>query len=410
MQAEWIRVLLGAVVFGAAIVVAMVVPRPMHTLVAIGGASALVLGVAGIGAIVTSSGDGRSVALAIFFLLAGIVGGYWTAAAALPFLARRNTAVSDPPIAGASDGSVTILLVASAQPERYSARAVAALHHLLVEGAGLRIPATAAPFMFLSEKTRYRAAGGTLAARPIARSIAQALRERLSAEERVRAVMTAWTPSGIPLTDVVARARADGATRLIVVTLGSHLSIAMGHAREELDAAAAAEGAPGIVHASSLWHSTRLARQISDRILEHASDVPRDRLGVVLVAEGQPPGWAATHPGATEQENYFAQRVRLHLAEHGVDERHVRMGWLEWQVPDVTESVRHLAALGCTRIIVVPGLIPLPSLATAIDMQHAVHLARLNETVSVALLPPWGDDDVIVDALMEGIESALTEH
>lgn len=406
---EWIRLLSGAVLFGAAIVVTMVASRYAHLPGVIFSIAALATAVAGFGTVVASYGTTESVALAIFFLFAGIVGGYWIAAAALPLLAHteRDESLPVPRNELPANERVAVIVLATAEPEHYDPRAIALDHRHLVESGALSVPATAAPFIFLSEKARYRAIGGRLPARTIAEAIAKRLHEVLQRDGRITSVRIAWCASRPSLADRLRSAWSEGVGRVVVVPLGSDVSFPVSLARRSVEALRTDAHGMSVSFAPSLWHSNRLARRLCERIISVTRGVTKEAIGVVLVAEGQPPSWTAMHPGWSEQENYFAQRVRLHLADIGIIERHVRVGWLEWQMPDVTETVRHLAALGCTRIIVAPGLIPLPSLATEIDLEHAIRMARLSEAVSVVTLAPWGEDDTVVEVLAEGVRSTL---
>jgi protoheme ferro-lyase len=85
----------------------------------------------------------------------------------------------------------------------------------------------------------------------------------------------------------------------------------------------------------------------------------------------------------------------------------IRIAWLDWQQPDVTESVRHVAALGATRVIIAPSTIALPTIATNLDVRQAIDVSRLPEGVHAMVLPAWGDDAVFVRAVVESAAHAL---
>jgi protoheme ferro-lyase len=119
--------------------------------------------------------------------------------------------------------------------------------------------------------------------------------------------------------------------------------------------------------------------------------------------------WERRFSEAGATENYFNQRVRSLLGETGLDERRVRVAWLNWQTPDVTEAVRHVAVVGCTRIIVAPSTLALPSLETVLDLGHAVDLARVPDGVHVITLPAWAEDDEFGDAVGRSAATALEE-
>ncbi len=408
MYDSWFMLLGGSIVFGSGIVTTMVVPRRWRLASAIVMAGGIVWAVIALGDITSAYSAPAPTGLAIAFLIAGIAGGYWVAAEGLSLMARERPTQSldgvDPP-----DGDRTeVLLLACAEPERYSPRAVALRHRDLIESGALDIPTSAVPFMYMSEMARYRAIGGRLGARSAARAIASAIEHRLALDPRVEGVSLSWCePQAVQAAALAAQRR--GTTRLVLLTLGADVSRDVERVRDAIEALRPTRAGMRIISAPSIWHSNALAARLVERIRAAAVDAPLAELGVVLVGAGEPPAWAATHPAWSERENYFAQRVRMLLAEEGLDERRVRTAWLEWQLPDVTEAVRHLAAMGCARMVVAPGMITLPTLGTSIDLEHAVRLARVGALGTVITLTPWGEDDALVDTAVRAIVQALDE-
>ncbi len=408
MYESWFMLLGGSIVFGAGIVATMVVPRRWQLVSAIVMASGIVGAVVALGDLTSAYNAPAPTGLAIAFLIAGIAGGYWVAAEGLSLLARPRPAqtleAADPPHAGHTE----VLLLACAEPERYSPRAVAARHRDLIESGALDIPTSAVPFMYMSEMARYRAIGGRLGSRSAARAIASAVEHRLATDPRVERVSLAWCdPLTVQTAAVAAHHR--GASRLVLVTLGADVSRDVERVRDAIEALHPSRAGMRIVSAPSIWHSDTLTARLVERTKAAALDAPLSEVGVVLVGAGEPPAWAATHPAWSERENYFAQRVRMLLAEEGLDERRVRTAWLEWQLPDVTEAVRHLAAMGCARIVVAPGMIALPTLGTSIDLEHAVRLARVGAQGTVITLTPWGEDEALVDTAVSAVQQALND-
>ena len=99
--------------------------------------------------------------------------------------------------------------------------------------------------------------------------------------------------------------------------------------------------------------------------------------GVALLMHGQPDAHQQTHAHFDIQENAFCNRVRMMLVEKGIAESNIRLCWMDWRAPDVTETVRHLAALGCDRILVVPACYPFDSMMTMLDLPMSVRQARV---------------------------------
>jgi protoheme ferro-lyase len=274
---------------------------------------------------------------------------------------------------------------------------VALRQNLLAESAEIEVPATALPFVFYADKARYRAVGGRAPGSEVMRE----LRTRVAAclGDRVGDVEPAWCHSPASLAQTVARLAANGAATVSVVVLGASESAHLDAARTVLDRALRDGGGPAVRFGPPVWNDRRLPERLAARVLALTEGVSPGEVGVVLVDQGLPPLWERRYASGGNVENYFDQRVRMLLCEAGLAEQHVRIAWLDWQTPDVTEAVRHLAALGCTRVVVAAATIALPTLETALDLRHAISLARVPESVHVMTLAPWGDDEAFVNAV-----------
>jgi sirohydrochlorin ferrochelatase len=138
---------------------------------------------------------------------------------------------------------------------------------------------------------------------------------------------------------------------------------------------------------------------VAGKVLAALPRGPRPTDGVVLAGLGQPWQWDRDNPRSCEHETFFLQRVRAALIAAGAPETNVRTAWLDWQDPGVTEVTRHLAALGCERIIVVPATTCADTLETIIDLPAAVEQASVDPGIRVQVLHGWGDEDVVARAL-----------
>jgi protoheme ferro-lyase len=396
--APWIALLFAAILIGVALVAAMVLARGPSALAAVlaGGLSAMAA-VAG-GVIVERYGTPEAVGLALASVAAGIVGGYWVAAASLPLVCHRRATIERLPIPVAGGASALIILDAG-DPERYSPSVTVSRTQLYIDTGAVEIPVGATPFVHLSEKARYRSAGGRLTGNTHLRSLALRVGESLAergSDLRPYAAHTCMQPT---LTAAVAQAIREGASRVTIVPLGTADSEFLREPTTALEEACAEHDALDVRWASSIWLDHALAQRLAERICERLPENGMATLGVVLAGPGVPDSWRQLHGRAEEDETYFCQRTRMLLVDAGLDERHVRTAWLDWQTPDVTEAVRHLAAVGCTQITVAIATLVIDNLATTLDLPHAIALARVPESTIVRMLPPWRDDPVLADVI-----------
>ncbi|MGB4594215.1 MAG: CbiX/SirB N-terminal domain-containing protein [Coriobacteriia bacterium] len=407
-MAVWLILLAGSVAAGAATVALLVAPKRWQALFSAAIAGALVLEVRAFALLAANAQDVEPLVLATIFFIAGLTGGYWVTASALmggPKRAPKTRAVSAP--SDGPDGRVAVVLLSSAEPERYTFSAAALRLRRLLQTRALSLPASTVPFVLLSEKARYRAIHGFHPARATAHVLADELATALRSTGDVERVALAWCDGAPSLVERIEQLALDGYTDVVIATLGNDGAFLFERAMREVDDTRF-EGVR-IITAPSIWHSDALAHRICDRVMEASAGTDCSTVGVALVGEGQPPEWESTSRDWREKETYFIQRVRLLLSGRGIDERNIKPGWLEWQTPDVTEVVRHLAALGCTRVVVVPATVPLATLSTALDMPRGVDVARLAETTRAVVLTPWGDDPTLAEALTDAVRRALRD-
>jgi hypothetical protein len=150
-------------------------------------------------------------------------------------------------------------------------------------------------------------------------------------------------------------------------------------------------------YVGALWGAERIASLVASRVMSVVDDPAGT--GVVLVGLGQPEERARTCRSFDEHETAFLNRVRLLLIDRDIAEDNVRLAWADWHGPDVTSTVRHVAALGCSRLVVVPACFPLDTVETMLELPLSVRQARIGEGISIISLTAWHDDPALVDEL-----------
>jgi sirohydrochlorin ferrochelatase len=222
-------------------------------------------------------------------------------------------------------------------------------------------------------------------------------------------VRAAWLDPPDRLDDVVAAAAAEGYRRIAVVPFGIADSMYLDRAKRSVDDLGLAAVGVRIAYSAPLWSRSGVARSVADRVLSSIAPPDRSATGVVLVGHGQPWQWDRDYPAGSEHETYFAQRVRSLLVEEGFGPELVRIGWLDWQDPGVSEAVRHLVAFGCRRVLVVPAAMPVETLGTLIDLRGAAEEAVAGTHVRLDVLPAWGDHPGVVAAVADAAVAAIQE-
>ncbi len=409
MLAAWAVMLAAAILTGAAVCTSLVVRRRAMAPAVL---AAAVLGAASIAAIVAvarSSGRVDSTIAASFIALGSFVGGFALAAALVPAITRL------PPLPGPvltatseADPGIAFVLLADGQPEDYDPAVVTREYALLSETEAPVPPDAVRVFGYMSERMRYRSAGIS-PARPVVRAIAGRVAELLSHEGFAGPVAEAWLQGTPRLADTVAGLVGHGAREIVVVFLGVAESVPYDRARVETDMTVPPGSDARVCYAHTLWADDAIARLVAERTLAMLPKGPRATDGVVLAASGQPWQWDQESPRSCEHETFFLQRVRAALIVAGAPEANVRTAWLDWQDPGVTEVTRHLAALGCERVVVVPATTCADTLETVLDLPAAVDSADLDPGVRVEVLHGWGDSDAVAAAVTRAAVATARE-
>ncbi len=405
--AIWVGLLVGGVLAGAAVCAALVLPRGRDLFAVAAAVVFLALSGASLTAIARMTGRPDAVIVSGFIATAATLGGFSLGAALVPSLARPLPGPTRPEL-GEDIGRIAVVLLAEGEPEAYDPSLLTAAFADLEETDVPVPPEAARMFVYLSEKARYASVGGS-PARAAARTVADILGARLHATRDDVDVRPAWLDPPQRLDDVVSAAAGEGYRRIAVVPFGIADSLYLDRAKRSVDDLSLAADGVRVAYAAPLWSSSGVARAVADRVLASVPAPDRGTTGVVLVGHGQPWQWDREYPAGSEHETYFAQRVRALLLEEGFGPELVRIGWLDWQDPGVSEAVRHLVAFGCRRVVVVPAAMPVETLGTLIDLKGSAEEAVLGTHVRLDVLAAWGDHPDVAAALAESARSAIEE-
>ena len=400
----WLALVCGSVLIGASIVALLISERALEPVSAVSALLGFVAASWGFGQIATSYGDLDAVGYALFFGAAAAAGGYALASTLLSRLALRSKPPQVPDTLPVATSSTAIVLLSELEPRTYSARSTAAALEDLAEEGLLAASIWVLPFLFMAQKTRYRAAGGTSPGSGELMAVAEMLAASLSSRG-IDSVQTASCEGERSLSIRVVDAVERGFRTIVVAQAFVAESLEVDRAKREVDALRLSERGITVSYAEPLWGCAHCALLVSAKALAVAGDTTN--CGIVLVGQAQPEERSRIASAFDHQEARFLNQIRMLLIDRGVPEQRVHIAWADWRSPEVTESVRHLAALGCRTVVVVPACFPLDSIATMLDLPLSVRQARVDQSVNVLTLHAWHDDPGLVEALRTRILSAL---
>lgn len=389
----WLALVAGALLTGACLVALLVVKRSLELLAGITALMAFAVSSGAFVVIANFYGRFDAVLYGFAFIVAAVGGGYALTSSLLERLVVEPEEAT--PVATAPDhpAGPAVIVTACVEPVSYDPRLTATLLQNLTEEGLLETSMGSLPFLFFAQKARYRAIGG----QSPSQSQLEAVTERL--KDTLPGWPVAWAACSGPavLHDRVRDLAEKGHAPIVVLNLAVADSGVFTEAKRRTDALRLDSCGVPVLYSHGLADSERLAGMQATKIMQ-ALDDPRST-GVVLVGHGQPEDRARRNPDYDLDESRFLNRVRMLLTERGLADTHVKVAWSEWRTPDVSSSVRHLAALGCRRVIVMPTCYPLDTIGTRLDLEIAVRQSRVEETIAVVTMPAWRDDPAVVEEL-----------
>lgn len=396
--ALWIVLVVGSTIAGVAIVGVLVVTRIHESLAAVAGLAGFAASIWAFGQLGTAYARTDVLLYALGISLAALGGGYALCSALLDRLAGTPRL---PTVTIGEDVHRTrAILLVCAESASYDPRETSRELTRLAEEGLIDLTIGVTPFMYAAQKSRYRAIGGESPTRAQAHQLAEAV-EALLDRERFDGVEVAWCEHTNGLAECVARAAAAGCRRVVVAPVAVGESAEMADAKRAVDQMRLREWDVGVAYAQPVWNSDAVLAVLVERItaaVDHAAST-----GVALIAHGQPESREQAHASFDANESAFVNRARLLLAEQGIEESRVLVAWAEWRDPDVSATVRHLAARGCTRVLVVPACFPFDDLVTRLDIPLGIRQARIDPKITVITLNAWTDDRRIVETVREAI-------
>ncbi len=402
----WAILVVGTAIFGLSVVGLLTVPRRLESWCILSGALGLALAGWGSYAIVTSYARVDIALYAILFGVAGAVGGYGLGSSLLSSVTHRPNRITLPANPSEPRPGTVVLLISCAEPEVYDPRTTTAVLEEITEVESPQNSIGLTPFPYAAQKARYRAVGGKSPATREYQAIVSAIRERLDPEE-YPVVDAVQCKASRNLSQAMIEAANTGLRKFIIVGLSVAETYHIDRAKCAVDALHTELLGLQVAYAPPLWASDDLAALVARRVLG-CTENP-EVTGVALVTHGQPPLRSKSHPVFDAQEQSFVNRVRSLLLDGGLEEHLIRSAWSNWRDPDVTETVRHLAALGAEKILVCPACDPLDTVSTMLDLPLAAKQARVDPPARVVQMGAWGDEAAVADAVVATIKETECE-
>jgi protoheme ferro-lyase len=96
------------------------------------------------------------------------------------------------------------------------------------------------------------------------------------------------------------------------------------------------------------------------------------------------------------------------LIADGFLSENIVLGWMEFQKPTITESVRELAGRSVDKILVFSVSLSADSIHSDIEVPAAIEEANLPDNIAIGYVGQYGDHPLAIQAMKEKIVACQT--
>ncbi len=268
------------------------------------------------------------------------------------------------------------------------------------------VPFIARPFFLYNLRKAYLTVGSSQH-RQRHLGMAQALDDTLVSEGYNVRVYPSFLDDDPRPDAALIRALNEGASDVVVAEVFVSISNHTAEGEEQIEEVDTdALGVP-VSHTGPLWDSDTLHQMFLDKVEAERGDVPRERVGVLLVGHGQPDEWDVEWPTETEHELELRHGIIDKLVEAGYDRDKIDLAWMEFKKPYVPDRAEEIAKRGIDKLVYFSTGISAESLHSQYDVPELVEKATLDSSIEVVNLGAWNEHPLAIAAIAERVTELL---
>lgn len=156
-----------------------------------------------------------------------------------------------------------------------------------------------------------------------------------------------------------------------------------------------------------LWNSATLIEMFVRQTEQVRRSLPREQVGILLVAHGQPQEWDTLYPKQTRQETDFRLAIRDRLVQEGYPPENISLAWMESREPTTQDGLHQLLERNVRLVVVFSSSISAEGIHSAYEIPEMLSEVPLPEGVRLLNLGAWNDHPLVLQAIAERIETCL---
>ena len=162
-----------------------------------------------------------------------------------------------------------------------------------------------------------------------------------------------------------------------------------------------------ITYTGPMWDSEKLRSMFVARVNANRGEVPKEKVGILLVGHGQPDEWDMEWMTETAQEIEFRENVLKALASDGFSEENMGLAWMEFKEPKPKDLVEEFYKNGVEVVYYFSAAISADAMHSQYDVPMLVNEADVPEDFPLVNLGAWNNDPIVIDAILEKIDRQM---
>jgi sirohydrochlorin ferrochelatase len=203
----------------------------------------------------------------------------------------------------------------------------------------------------------------------------------------------------------VIQALNDGASKIIVVEVFVTRSNHTVKGEKMVEVLHPEEYGASVAFTKPLWDSKTMRKMFVERADVVIGDTPREKVGVLLVGNGQPDEWDIEFATEAQQEKAFKEAIIRALVEAGYRAENLAVAWIEFKEPKPAPKIKELVANGVNKILFYSACISADSIHSQCDVPDLVLAANVPEGISLINMGAWDNSPQTIQAITERIDA-----
>ncbi len=154
-----------------------------------------------------------------------------------------------------------------------------------------------------------------------------------------------------------------------------------------------------------LWDSALLKKMFIQRANLNLNGTDKSKVGIILVAYGQPEEWDIEFKTSTDQQNLFRIDIMKEFEKDGYLKENLVMAWMMFKIPKVENAMEILLKReGIEKIFYYSSSISADAIHSQYSVPKKIHNAKIPNNITVKNLGAWNDDPIVISAIKEKID------